>query len=324
VQSCPTSAIVRLEPTQDFHDVARMLGGEGRRAGSSWRLGEALVVGTALLLVSASTVLSLGLHARERLSAASGLGYVGGWIALALMLLLAAYALPKRVVALWMRRRPTEVRAQTAAARAPRPRSRVRPFYLLHLGLGLLVPGAVALHTGLRMPPGRTGALQLAFWATVVVGLWGAFVYRAIPRRLARLERAGALPEDLARERDNLIDRLYRGLSGRTELVKQIADKILLPYASAPLGALALLASGRSLRQEEERLRRRVDEILQGRGVGRTAGLDDVVRIVVEMRALPARRWLTAALRGWLPTHLILGGILLALMIVHVAEMLLR
>jgi Fe-S-cluster-containing dehydrogenase component/CRP-like cAMP-binding protein len=329
VQSCPTGAIMRLEPAQDFHDVARMLGGEGRRGGSSWRVGESLVVGIGLMVVSASTVLSLGLHARGQLSPASGLGYVGGWIALALMLLLAAYALPKRLVRLWMRLRRTDARAQTAAAAAAaakpaRPKSRVRPFYLLHLALGLVVPGAVAMHTGLSLPPGRTGALQLALWATVLAGLWGAFVYRAIPRRLARLERTGALPEDLARERDNLVDRLYRGLSGRSELVKQLADKILLPYSSAPMGSLALLVSGRSLRQEEERLRRRVDEILQGRGVGRTAGLDDVVRIVVEMRALPLRRWLTGTLRGWLATHVILGGILLALMLVHVAEMLLR
>lgn len=325
VQACPTGSILRLEPTQDFHDVARMLGTEGRRGRAELRIGGALAVGGALLVTSAATVLGLGLHDRGVLSAASGFGWVAGVVAFACMIMLAGYTLPKRIVTLWMRRRRGDSRVALVpgdpSARAPRAKSRIRPFYLVHLGLGLLVPGLVALHSGLRIPSGPRGALQIAFFATVLVGIWGAAVYRLVPRRLARLERKGALPEDLARERDNLIDRLYRGLSGRSDLVKHIAQRILVPYSSVTLGSVALLVSGRNLRQEEKRLREIVDRVLQGRGEGRIAGLDEVVRVVVEMRALPARRLLTTALRGWLATHVILGGVLLALLVVHAVEM---
>ena len=55
-------------------------------------------------------------------------------------------------------------------------------------------------------------------------------------------------------------------------------------------------------------MRAKVDKALQGRGVGKLAGLDDVVRIAVEMRALPLRRLLTVGLRSWLPVHLIATG----------------
>ena len=325
VQACPTSAIARLEPTQDFHDVARMLGTEGASRRSQWRIGGPLVVGIGLLAMSATSVFGLGMHARGVLRAASGLGYLAGFVALALMVLLTAYALPKRLVRMWMRRRrDTTTVAVDDRRRSKRPRSKVRPYYLLHLGLGLLVPGVVAIHGGWRIPPGPTGALQIAFWATVLVGIWGAVVYRLVPRRLARIERKGSLPEDLKRERGELLDRLYRGLSGRSDLVKHVADKILIPYASAPLGSIALLLSGRSLRVEQQRLRARVDKALQGRGAKRLAGLDEVVRIAVEMRALPARRLLTGAPRSWLSTHMIFAGILLALVVVHVLEMTLR
>jgi Fe-S-cluster-containing dehydrogenase component len=325
VQSCPTSAIVRLEPTQDFHDVAHMLGTEGRGRRSQSQIGGSLVVGVALLAASATTVLGLGLHARDLLRAGSGLGYAAGIVAMILMVLLAAYVLPKRMVKLWMRRRRSLGAVGIEPARdSARPRSKVRPFYLLHLGLGLFVPAVVAVHGGWRIPPGPTGALQIAFWGTVLVGIWGAVVYRLAPRRLSRIERKGALPEDLRRERGELLDRLYRGVSGRSDLVKHVADRILVPYSSSPLGPIALLLAGRTLRAEETLLRAQVDKVLQGRGTGQLAGLEDVIRIVVEMRALPARRLLTGALRGWLVTHMIFAGILLALVVVHVVEISLR
>jgi Fe-S-cluster-containing dehydrogenase component len=325
VQSCPTSAIARLEPTQDFHDVAHILGTEGGSRRSEWRIGGAVVVAAALLVASATSVLGLGLQARGLVHAASGLGYVAGIAGLVVMLLLAGYVLPKRMVRLWMRRRRDVGAMRDSTDRAAkRPRSKVRPFYLMHLGLGLLVPGIVAVHGGWKVPPGPTGALQIAFWSTVVVGIWGAVVYRLAPRRLARIEREGALPEDLRRERGDLLDRLYRGLSGRSEVVKHVADKILVPYSTGPLAGIALLLSGRTLRSEEQRLRQQVDRALAGRGTGQLAGLDDVIRTVVEMRALPARRLLTGALRSWLSTHMILAGILLALLAIHVVEMSLR
>ncbi|MEM7587818.1 MAG: histidine kinase, partial [Acidobacteriota bacterium] len=52
-----------------------------------------------------------------------------------------------------------------------------------------------------------------------------------------RLEREGALPEDLRRERESLLDRLHRELSGRSDMVKRAARVVLLPYALCRWGA---------------------------------------------------------------------------------------
>ena len=323
VQACPTEAITRLDPTQDFAAVARMLGTEARDGKRPIRgVGAMIAVASTLMLTAAALVLGPGLHARQVMAAGAGLGYAFGWISLVAMVLLMAYALPKRLVKLWMRKRRRKslafVMDETAEKAPARVRSRIRPFYVAHLALGIAAPGAVALHSGLAFPGSPAGAVQLAFWATVAAGTFGGLAYRLVPRRLSRLERAGALPEDLKRERDNLLDRLYRALSGRSELVKTITGKVLLPYANAPFGWLVLLISGRSLAREEARLRRRIDLALQGRGIGKTAGLDDAVRIAVEMRALPARRCLNALVRGWAPVHLVTAGILCALLVVHV------
>jgi hypothetical protein len=125
----------------------------------------------------------------------------------------------------------------------------------------------------------------------------------------------------MALERELLFDRLHRASSGTSDLVKTIADKILVPYARAPVGALALVVSGRTLVEEERVLAARIDKVLAGRGRERLDGLDGLVRIVVELRALPARRGLSGLLRGFLPLHIVLTGMLLALLALHVVQM---
>ena len=119
-------------------------------------------------------------------------------------------------------------------------------------------------------------------------------------------------------ERELLFDRLYRDASGRSELIKKLMEKQLLPYARSFFGPFQLLLSGNGLKQEEQRLSGRISELLQGRGAGKLDGLDPLIRTVVELRALPLRRVLSLCLRGWLPLHILATGVVLALLFVHV------
>jgi len=106
--------------------------------------------------------------------------------------------------------------------------------------------------------------------------------------------------------------------------VKKIFEKILVPFAMSTFGPITLLASGRSLRQEEEVLRARIERVLEGRGKERLAGLDGLVRIVVELRALPAQRLLLRLLRVGLPLHILTFGMAMALLVVHVVAVMKR
>ncbi len=314
VAACPTESIFRLEPAQDFVEVRRLLGAPGRRAlerdDPRW-LGMAVGAGFALSLGLGG--LSLALRTAGFAIPAVATGSISGVLCLAL----GAYVFPKRAVRQWLRPKDSAVRVAADAAR-PVARSRVRPHATLHVAIGLVAMGAVALHAGLRFPSNVAGALNLGFWLAALVGVVGALLYRMLPERLSRIERRGALPEDLAREREALVARLYRDASGRSELLKAIVDKLLLPYTRRPLGSLLLVASGRSLHEEQDRLRQRVESVLEGRGGDQLDGLDDVLRTVVELRALPARRALTALLRGWLPLHLVLGGLIAVLLVLHI------
>lgn len=334
VQACPTGSLVRLDPSRDVAEVAAVLGtGASASDGTPAMAGRARVHGVVRGL---GVVVGLGLGATGLRLQQVGTwvpgqdqGLVAGIVAAVGMLGLLSYAAPKRISGLWMKRRRKTSAARRLAAQSegqtetrPVPRSKVRGWLSLHAVLGMLTMAAVLGHAGLRVPNNPAGSLVVAFWAVSVLGIFGAVVYRVVPRRLARLERRGDLPEDLKAERQALLDRLFVRASGRDDLVKTIASRVLVPYARAPLGPLRLLASGRSLAEERARLTVRIDTMRQGRGDARLGGLDELVTIAVQLRALPLRRGLTAGLRGWLPLHIVVSAVALALLGVHVALML--
>jgi hypothetical protein len=184
---------------------------------------------------------------------------------------------------------------------------------------GLAAAGAAFAHAGMRAPASVAGALSVATWGALVTGIIGTIAYRIIPPRLTRIERGGALPEDLAARAATLDERAFSSLTGKSELWKVLYARILRPYARAPFGAIALLTSGRSLHAEERRVRARIDVALAGRKSGRLDGLGDLVRVVVERRAIAAQRVLHGVLRGWLPVHVVLTAIALVLLAFHVA-----
>ncbi len=325
VSACPTESILRLDPSRDVSEVARLLGANAAAPEpvTPRKLIERELTpyGIVIALSVAIGTTGLVLRADGVLSAAHGFGLLAGWLGLIATLALAAYAIPKRAIRWWLQKRDKTSAARRAAeprAEAAPARSRLKPLAQAHVLLGLFATAAVATHAGPAIGSGVTGALALAFWLTALSGVFGALAYRLLPARLSRIERKGALPEDLAPERELLFDRLYRAISGKSELVKKLADRVLLPYARAPLGALWLALSGRGLRAEQARLRRQIDDLLEGRGGEKLAGIDELVRIVVELRALPARRWLTRLLRGWLIVHVLVTAALLGLLALHV------
>jgi hypothetical protein len=58
--------------------------------------------------------------------------------------------------------------------------------------------------------------------------------------------------------------------------------------------------------------------MLAGRGAGKLDRIPALVRLAVEMRALPARRVLAGLLRAWTPLHVSATGVALVLFVVHV------
>jgi Fe-S-cluster-containing dehydrogenase component/CRP-like cAMP-binding protein len=326
VQACPTESIFRINPSEEIADVRALFdvqrgaafAGPTKQAplgaAGAVRSRPAIAAGGAIAATGIALV-GLVMQSRGAWIPAHGIGFVAGVTAAIGMLALTAYAVPKRLVRLWMGRR------KTTSPEAPRVetkvRSRVAPHVAGHLALGF-VTAAVALG---HAPPSSHGlgrALLVALLVSSAAGALTALTYALVPARLSRLERQSALPEDFGPARALLVDRLYQKVSGKSDLVKKIFETMLLPYAKSFFGPALLIASGRRLREEEQRLETKIETTLEGRGKERLAGLSDLVRIVVELRALPAQRALLFSLRVFLPLHVLTFVMALALLIAHV------
>lgn len=321
VQACPTSAIVRVNPAEEIADIRDLLGGAEKTREKTSQARDTSVVAAGALAGLAVGAVGVTMHARGLWKPAAGIAWASGVVAAILFAALLFYAAPKRLTRLFMRRRKAAPARGEGAARAGEKgaaKSRMRPQLAVHLALGLASVGFALAHATPGARPTTGGALSIAFFVTAFFGSVTALAYRLVPRALARVERTAALPEDFALARRELHDRLYREVSGKSELVKKIFEKILLPYTNSPLGPLALLVTRRTLREEEKALRTRVDGVLEGRGAERLAGLDELIRIVVELRALPAQRWLLRSLRIGLPAHIVTFAIATALLVLHV------
>lgn len=325
VQACPTDALHRIEPSNDLLELRSWLGRDARDglqkdgarkdgaaraprsfAHAMWVLGAlaaAVVVG-----VVGARMQSARLFVPNR-----GVGLAAGVACAVGMVALFAYAAPKRLVRIWKRK-----------GRAPKDASRraslMKPLLTAHVALGWLTLAFGIAHAPLALSKGTAPQLlMLALVVTTALGGAMALAYRLAPGRLARIERTAVLPEDFAGEQRALVDRLYRSVSGRSEVVKKLAERILLPYARSRLGPLWLLVSGRDLRAEQRAVERRIERVLEGRGKDRLAGIDDLVRVVVEIRSLPAQRILVALLRVGLPLHVVTFTAALVLGVAHVA-----
>lgn len=319
VTMCPTGAILRLDPTRDVAEVAAVLGDPAATSsrGASWKaLLAPVATAFVVMLAIAGAIAAAARVDGGAWIAARGPGYAAGVIAATATVVLSLHAVVKRAPRLWVHRRSR--RRDVAGVVQGSPRSRIRWLVRAHVWLGLLAIAGVLGHAGTRIPDGPAGALLAAWWATAILGGIGAVAYATVPRRLTRIERDGALPEDLRGRRRELVDRLYRAGSGRSELVKAIAERVLVPYARSPFGPIALALTGRSVADEQRRLRARIDVMLQGRGAPQLGGMDELVRVVVELRALPVRRVLTALLRVFLPMHVVTTAVVLGLLVVHV------
>ncbi len=317
VSACPTDAVQRLDPNQEFSAVRALSGAtttDAARPGTPPKAGwlERTPFVAGMLAFAAMAVVGPWLVPAGRgtllwTGGLAGMGTLG----------LAFYGLYKRRVRWWVSRR-TQRGLRLEPRDTEAPRSRISPWVRAHQSLGIVTLGAVLWHSGWSLPAGLSGLLLATFWLSAATGLFGAIGYRVLPARLARLEWRGVLPEELKAERQRLDDALYRALTGKEPRLKELAESVLLPYSRSPLSSLQLLSSGRDLRSERRRLRREIERRLAGEGAARLAGLDEVIKIVVDLRALPLRRLYTTMLRFWQPFHAGLTLLVLALLVLHV------
>lgn len=197
----------------------------------------------------------------------------------------------------------------------------LRYWMLVHAYVGIIAGMLILLHGGTHSGGALTTALMISYDLVILTGILGIFIYIFSPRKLTKIEGTPLLLDDLK-------DR-------RQELQKEIAE--ISGQATGPLQAIVknkvvprFVSIGYLMRQflRREDLDQMVEaakaQFTQERAqLGNDKDrrkLDRAIEAAASLRRIDALIYLHRSLKAWLPPHVATTALMLALMIVHIIQ----
>jgi len=192
---------------------------------------------------------------------------------------------------------------------------------LAHIYIGASAGIVLLLHSGTHTGGVLTTLLYIAFYVVILSGVLGIVCYYVAPRIMTRIEGEPLLVEDLRERRAELRIQSAQILEqSQGWLTDEIRDRIYPRFFSRRFlwGQLSrresLKAAVAQAREEfKERLTRLATD--EERGV-----LISAVETAVTARRIDALLLLHGLLRVWIPAHVISTALMLALMLVHIVQ----
>jgi Fe-S-cluster-containing dehydrogenase component/CRP-like cAMP-binding protein len=320
-ENCPTGALARVNPGEYFTEIKR-IGGRAflNKTGANSRnihksdpprrllhlAGISLV-----LLLNAGAIALLNRHGfKDPVLGPFNMRWVTGLSGLAGIAAVMAYA----------------ARRQVFKRRA----GALRYWMLAHSYLGIFGGIMILLH-GAPGPthPTHTGgllttALMLTFDLVILTGLFGLVAYQTVPRLLSRLEGDPLLLDDLLKRRQELRDEITRAVKLSPDAFRQmVVGPVAKRFLSGgyllrqftrrePLGAML-----ESARAEFDPLAGKLVEAEECEKLLKT------VDTAATLRRVDALILLHKVLKAWLPPHVLSSALMLALLLVHLIQVVL-
>jgi Fe-S-cluster-containing dehydrogenase component len=312
-ENCPTGALVRVDPIAYFNEIGPaqefvfrdQTHAVGRNIHKSdplaraWHLGGAAV--TILSALAIGWVISR--YGYDAVLAGSWLTmrWLTGLVGLVGVAVVMSYPLRKQVY----RRR--------AGA--------LRYWMLAHVYVGAIAGVVLLFHSGTRTGGLLTSFLYIAFDLTILSGIVGIVSYCVAPRIMTRIEGEPLLVEDLEGRRKELLSDVRTILEKSDGWLKdEIRDRVYPRFLSNRFlwrqiwrreELKALLAQARQeFKDRTTRLTTDEERDL----------LIAAVETAVTLRRVDALLTLHWLLRAWIPLHIFATAVMLALMLVHVGQ----
>jgi Fe-S-cluster-containing dehydrogenase component/CRP-like cAMP-binding protein len=198
----------------------------------------------------------------------------------------------------------------------------LRYWLLSHSYLGVIGGTVLLLHGGVQSGGALTTALMISFDLVILTGLFGILVYYVAPRMLTRIEGQPLLIEDLLARREELREELGATMAAASPEAQKLIKK----------RALKRCLSLRFLLRQYLR-RESLDQLVGAVGGGLKASAEELsayeqrnffsaIEKAVTMRRVDALIYLHQSLKLWLAPHVIVTSLMLALMIVHIIQVL--
>lgn len=312
-ENCPTGALLRVDPVKYFSEVERTRGlifrdqtqAFGRNIHKSDPLAKALHVTGIVLILLAGVAAGWGLAAHGFDGVLTGTWLTMRWTTGLVGLFGVAVAMSY------------PVRKQVYRRRA----GALRYWMLVHVYIGALTGLILMLHAGSHTGGLLTTVLYIAFDIVIASGLFGIAAYVIAPRIMTSIEGEPLLVEDLVGRRSELqqeLEEIVKQSEGwlREEIEERVVKRFrtfsfLLRQFTRREPLTALLAEAREpFKERLKRLATNEERTL----------LLSAVETAVTLRRVEALIFLHKLLKLWIAPHVVSTSVMLALMIVHVIQ----
>jgi Fe-S-cluster-containing dehydrogenase component len=313
-QNCPTGALLRVDPRTYFaeikniegvvfkdttHLIGRKLHLSHRDAGK--QLMHLLGMAVTLLLV-ALTVLGMMRYGLETPLIGTWLDirWLTGFVGLAGIIGVMAYP----------------VRRQIYRRRA----GPLRYWMLAHSYLGVIAGLLLLLHGGTRSGGALTTALMISFDLVILTGLFGILCYVVAPRMLTRIEGQPLLIEDLAARREELAEEIGSLSASVAEQTRGLITERVLPHFLSFGYLLGQYLKRESLEAMTKTARGEFAQAASSLPASDRESFLRAAELAALSRRVDALIYLHQALKLWLAPHVLVTSLMLALMLVHIIQ----
>jgi len=312
-ENCPTGALVRVNPHEYFDEIDKTLG---------------------LVFRDQTHAIGRNIHKSDPLARLWHVGGIMGTLAITAVMLWAAwrFGMNESLRGTWLTMRWVTgligfagiagVMTYPARKQIYRKRAGALRYWLLaHVYLGVLAAIALLIHGGSHSGGLLTLILMLWFDATILTGLFGVLCYVIVPRIMTSIEGDPLLIEDLEGRRAELQTEMST-IEGKMndETRRVVQSKVRKHFLS--LGYLVKEYTRReelTARLAKARLRFKNDLATIVEKDQRNLLLRVIERSAT-LRRVDALIYLHRLLKIWIAPHVIATSVMLALMIVHVVQ----
>ncbi len=311
-ESCPTGALLRVNPKEYFQGTERAIG---------------------LIYRDQTHAIGRNIHKSDYVAKLYHITGIMVTLVLAFATIWAArkYTLDGRLAGTWLTVRWITgivglggiAGLMTYPARKQVYRRRAVPlryWMLVHVYLGVIAGILLLLHGGRSSGGLLTSMLMVSFDLAILSGLFGIACYVIVPRIMTSIEGDPLLIEDLKARRGELRDSLAMIDTSDDDLRRLIEKKVRKKFLSL-----------RYLLRQYVRRETLSDLLAEARGKfeGQASGLSDpkarrqlieAVETTATLRRVDSLIYLHQLLKLWLAPHVVTSAIMLSLMIVHIIQ----
>ncbi len=311
-ENCPTGALLRVDPGAYFAEIKNIEGlifkGPTQaiaRHTSHKDAGKRFMhtVGIVVTLVSiAMTILGLTRYGLET-------PLFGSWFDMRWLTGLAGLVGIAAVMAYPVRKQIYKRRAGP-----------LRYWLLSHSYLGVIGGTVLLLHGGVDSGGALTTALMISFDLVILTGLFGILCYFVAPRMLTRIEGQPLLLDDLLARREELREELGATLSAASPEARRLIRSLVLKRCLSMRFLLRQYLRRESLDQMIGAVNASLKSKAKNLSAYEQGNFFSAVEKAATLRRVDALIYLHQSLKLWLAPHVITTSVMLALMIVHIVQ----